>query len=189
MMPHIDGRELVTRIKQQGYGQPVLVITAQTDPQYKLDLLRMGIDGYLTKPFFEEEFMLLVRKSLEYDEARRQFIAQEVGKEGVPLPEAALDDFNQQLKAVIDRNIDNEQFSVGTLGEQLCLTERTLFRRVKELCGCPSAKLITEARLMRAKTYFDQRAYRSTRQLARAVGFKNSTRFAEKFRERFGVAP
>ncbi len=188
MMPHMNGRELVSHIKQQGYGQPVLVITAQTDPQYKLDMLRMGIDGYLTKPFLEEEFLLFVQNSLKYDEARRQFIAREVGREGVPLPGKALDDFNQQLKAVIAQNIDNEQFSVGTLGEQLCLTERTLFRRVKELCGCTPAKLITEARLMRAKAYYDQRTYRSTRQLARAVGFKNSTRFAEKFRERFGVA-
>ncbi|MGB3850897.1 MAG: response regulator [Tunicatimonas sp.] len=189
MMPHLDGRELVDQIKQRGYIQPVLVITAQTDPQYKLDMLRMGIDGYLTKPFLEEEFSLLVQKSLEYDAARRQFIAQEAGKEGVPAPEATLDDFNRQLKDVIDQNIDNEQFSVGELGERLHLTERTLFRRVKELCGCTPAKLITEARLVRAKAYYDQRAYRSTRQLARAVGFKNSTRFAEKFRERFGVAP
>ena len=189
MMPHLDGRELVAQIKQRGYTQPVLVITAQTDPQYKLDMLRMGIDGYLTKPFLEEEFSLLVQKSLEYDAARRQFIAQEAGKEGVPAPEATLDDFNRQLKKVIDQNIDNEQFSVGELGERLHLTERTLFRRVKELCGCTPAKLITEARLVRAKAYYDQKAYRSTRQLARAVGFKNSTRFAEKFRKRFGVAP
>ncbi len=189
MMPHMDGQELISQIKRRGYAQPMLVITAQTDPQHKLDMLRMGIDGYLTKPFFEEEFLLLIQKSLKYDEARRQFIAQEVGNEGVPLPESALDDFNQQLKAVIDQNIDNEEFSVGALGEQLHLTERTLFRRVKELCGCTPAKLITEARLMRAKTYYDQKVYRSTRQLARAVGFKNSTRFAEKFRERFGVAP
>jgi signal transduction histidine kinase/CheY-like chemotaxis protein len=189
MMPYLDGRALVDQIKQRGYTQPVLVITAQTDPQYKLDILRMGIDGYLTKPFLEEEFSLLVQKSLEYDAARRQFIAQEAGKEGVPAPEATLDDFNRQLREVVDQNIDNEQFSVGELGERLHLTERTLFRRVKELCGCTPAKLITEARLMRAKAYYDQKAYRSTRQLARAVGFKNSTRFAEKFRERFGVTP
>ncbi|MGB3780167.1 MAG: response regulator, partial [Tunicatimonas sp.] len=189
MMPHMDGRELVSQIKQRGYAQPVLVITAQTDAQYKLDMLRLGIDGYLTKPFLEEEFLLLVEKSLTYDEARRQFIAQEVGREGVPLPEEALGNFNQRLKSALEQSIDNEQFSVGDLCEQLHLTERTLFRRVKELCGCTPAKLITEARLMRAKTYYDQKAYRSTRQLARAVGFKNSTRFAEKFRERFGVDP
>ncbi len=187
MMPRMNGLALVNRLKEMKYTQPVLVMTAQTDPQYKLSMLRAGIDGYLTKPFLDEELLFMVRRSLEYDDARQQFVAASSQEE--LLPNGELTDFNQHLSAVIDQNISNDQFTITGLCEQMHLTERTLFRRVKELCGCTPAKLITERRLLRAKEYHDQKAYKSTRQLALAVGFKNSTRFAKQFRTRFGVEP
>ena len=189
MMPQMNGLELMRQAKGRGHNQPVLVITAQTDPQRKLEMLRIGIDGYLTKPFMEEELLMMIQKSLRYGAAREQFVAEQLRQGERPSASNEMIHFNQRLKEVINQNLTNDQFTIATLCEQLHLTERTLFRRVKELCGCTPAKLITESRLLRAKEYHDQQKYSSTRQLALAVGFKNSTRFAQKFRTRFGVEP
>ncbi|WKN45804.1 response regulator [Tunicatimonas pelagia] len=187
MMPRMDGLKLIHELKQRNYKQPIVVITAQADQQRKLDMLRVGIDGYLTKPFSEEELSILIDKLLEQDSFRKQFIAQQLRENQTPLLPDELAEFNQRLRSVIDENIGNKPFGVPELCAQLDLTERTLYRKVKELCGSTPTKLITERRLLRAKAYYDQGNYKSTQQLAFSVGFKNSTRFAEKFRTRFGI--
>jgi signal transduction histidine kinase/DNA-binding response OmpR family regulator len=187
MMPHTSGLELVKQLKQREYKQPVLVITAQTDQRNKLDMLRLGIDGYLAKPFLEEELVMMVRRALEHDEARRIFAQQGFYPDKVLLLPDELAKFNRNLRVIIERNISNQQFSVADICQELGINERTLYRKVKELSGCPPAKLIAERRLLRAKAYYDQGTYRSVRQLAQAVGYKNGTYFAEKFRARFGI--
>ncbi|WKN43120.1 hybrid sensor histidine kinase/response regulator transcription factor [Tunicatimonas pelagia] len=187
MMPHTDGLELVKQLRQQAYQQPVLVITAQIDQQNKLDMLRLGIDGYLTKPFLEEELVMMIRRALEHEEARRTFVQQGLSPGEIPLLPDELAEFNRNLRAIIEQNISNQQFSVTDICKDLDITERTLYRKVKELSGCTPAKLISERRLLRAKAYYDQGTYRSVRQLAQAVGYKNSTYFAEKFRTHFGI--
>jgi two-component system response regulator PhoP len=51
MLPHIDGMQLLTRIRQAGQHTPVLVLTARDDKESVVALLNAGADDYLTKPF------------------------------------------------------------------------------------------------------------------------------------------
>src|SRR6266581_1691146 len=51
MLPHLDGMQLLTRIRQAGQHTPVLVLTARDDKESIVALLNAGADDYLTKPF------------------------------------------------------------------------------------------------------------------------------------------
>jgi DNA-binding response OmpR family regulator len=51
MLPHVDGMQLLTRIRQAGQHTPVLVLTARDDKESVVALLNAGADDYLTKPF------------------------------------------------------------------------------------------------------------------------------------------
>jgi two-component system response regulator PhoP len=51
MLPHMDGTQLLTRIRQAGQHTPVLVVTARDDKESVVALLNAGADDYLTKPF------------------------------------------------------------------------------------------------------------------------------------------
>src|SRR2546428_1194320 len=51
MLPHLDGMQLLTRIRQSGQHTPVLVLTARDDKESVVALLNAGADDYLTKPF------------------------------------------------------------------------------------------------------------------------------------------
>jgi DNA-binding response OmpR family regulator len=51
MLPHLDGMQLLTRIRKAGQRTPVLVVTARDDKESVVALLNTGADDYLTKPF------------------------------------------------------------------------------------------------------------------------------------------
>src|SRR5579864_44378 len=59
MLPGIDGREVLQRIRRTNTCVPVLVLTARDAVEDKVKLFDSGADDYLTKPFAFAE--LLVR--------------------------------------------------------------------------------------------------------------------------------
>ncbi len=59
MLPNLDGREILQRIRRKNTCVPVLVLTARDTVDDKVRLFESGADDYLTKPFAFAE--LLVR--------------------------------------------------------------------------------------------------------------------------------
>ncbi len=51
MLPHMDGMQVLGRIRKAGQRTPVLVVTARDDKESVVALLNAGADDYLTKPF------------------------------------------------------------------------------------------------------------------------------------------
>lgn len=62
-LPDIDGCDLLQRLCQASCI-PVIVISARTDENVKVDALDLGADDYLTKPFGIKELMARIRVSL-----------------------------------------------------------------------------------------------------------------------------
>lgn len=59
MLPTLEGREVLQRIRKKNTTVPVLILTARDAVDDKVRLFEMGADDYLTKPFAFAE--LLVR--------------------------------------------------------------------------------------------------------------------------------
>jgi len=51
MLPRMDGREVLTRLRDAGREVPVLILTARAQLDDKVGGFRSGADDYLTKPF------------------------------------------------------------------------------------------------------------------------------------------
>ena len=64
MLPGIDGLEVCRRIKGQGSGTAVLMLTAKGDPMDRIVGLEMGADDYLPKPFEPRELLARIRAVL-----------------------------------------------------------------------------------------------------------------------------
>lgn len=61
MMPGMDGRTLLAQMKQeQKKSMMVLVLSARSSLEDKVELLRCGADDYMTKPFEPEELLARV---------------------------------------------------------------------------------------------------------------------------------
>ena len=73
MMPGLDGYELARRVRAQRCGVPILMLTARSALEDRVQGLNAGADYYLTKPFDSRELLacinaLLRRQGGEVDE-------------------------------------------------------------------------------------------------------------------------
>jgi two-component system, OmpR family, copper resistance phosphate regulon response regulator CusR len=63
-LPDIDGFEVMERIRGQGVGVPVILLTARTSVTDRVAGLEGGADDYLAKPFSFEELLARIRLRL-----------------------------------------------------------------------------------------------------------------------------
>ena len=64
LMPGVDGLEVCRTLRNQGSRLPVLMLTARTQVEDRVEGLDAGADDYLTKPFALEELLARVRALL-----------------------------------------------------------------------------------------------------------------------------
>jgi two-component system response regulator PhoP len=60
-LPGRDGLEIIREVRKQGRDYPILILTARTKWQDKVEGLEAGADDYLAKPFHMEELLARVR--------------------------------------------------------------------------------------------------------------------------------
>lgn len=60
MLPKLDGKQILQKIRQSGKNTPVLFLTALDQIEDKVDGLKMGADDYLVKSFAMEELLARV---------------------------------------------------------------------------------------------------------------------------------
>ena len=65
MLPGMNGFELLQKIRKRNHRFPVLILSAKTSEDDRLDGLNAGADDYMTKPFSLPELMARIRRMLE----------------------------------------------------------------------------------------------------------------------------
>lgn len=61
MMPKLDGISVLKRLRSEGNSTPILMLTAKSELNDKIEGLDSGADDYLTKPFAMQELLARVR--------------------------------------------------------------------------------------------------------------------------------
>ncbi len=72
MLPGMTGEELVALIRQNDASVPIVVTSARTAASDKIDLLKLGADDYLAKPFDLDELVARIEVQLRH---RKQTVA------------------------------------------------------------------------------------------------------------------
>ncbi|MCX6929998.1 MAG: response regulator transcription factor [Verrucomicrobia bacterium] len=60
MLPGKDGLSILRNLRERKMGVPVIMLTARSELNERLEGLNLGADDYLTKPFFIEELIARV---------------------------------------------------------------------------------------------------------------------------------
>ena len=63
-LPKKDGRQLCTEIRTAGKCMPILMLSVKGEIETKVDLLSMGADDYVTKPFSYAELVARIKSLL-----------------------------------------------------------------------------------------------------------------------------
>ncbi len=82
MLPGKNGFEVVSELRAKEIFTPVLMLTARSETQAKVQGLDSGADDYLTKPFDMAEFLARVRAMIRRGQAQREVPSNQVVKIG-----------------------------------------------------------------------------------------------------------
>ncbi len=61
MLPRMSGREVLAAIRKDGQEVPVLILSAKTELEDKLEGFSLGADDYVTKPFEMRELLMRIQ--------------------------------------------------------------------------------------------------------------------------------
>ncbi len=76
VMPVMDGREFLTHknADDETVDIPVIVISSESDEGLQVDMLQMGVNDYITKPFVAEIIERRVKNVIDYNERFRKMV-------------------------------------------------------------------------------------------------------------------
>ena len=192
MMPKKDGLELTRFIKQDPDYDfiPVILLTAKTAIESRLQALDYGADDYVTKPF-EPEYLrarvhniLVQREQLEQSYRQRLMRLEPQGTND-SLPG---DVFLAKLLDVMDKQMDNNTLTVDELVDEMGMGRTVFFNKLKSMTGLSPVEFIREMRIKKAAQLLEDRQYNIT-EVTYMVGMNDSRYFAKCFKNTYGVTP
>lgn len=190
-MTGMDGIELCTKIKQSGsLGHiPVILLTAATTSETKLKGIEGGADDYFTKPFDSEHLSARVEALLKNrNTLQRYFLDSITLKESTVKVPKEYQDFLRKCIAIIEENIDNEEFTMKKFSKAMGMSHSRLNQKVKAISGQRLNAFIRSIRLRRAAVLMLTENV-NVSQAAFQVGINDARYFREQFVGIFGITP
>lgn len=184
MMPNMNGAEFVKTVKNKNVTTPILMLTAKSDA--KIEMLRLGIDDYITKPFEDEELLLRIEHGLNNYANQQRYIETEKIPNSETIQDNVASKLLKDLTVFIETNCTKEKFGVVDLCEEFAMSKSTLYRKIKSLTGLNSQEFITEVRLLKAKEIMINNEFLSFKEVGYRIGFSNYNHFKKLFEKRFG---
>jgi len=191
MMPLKDGYQVCHALKQNEKTShvPVIILTAKADMDSKLTGIDTGADAYLGKPFDQRELLaLMVNLIRQRRQLREKYTKNNLwltNSEAIPSMEQV---FLDKVRYAVEEHLDDEQYSVDQLGEDIGLSRTQLHRKLKGLIGQGPGELIRIVRLQRAYELLKFKAG-TVAEVGYMVGFGNPNSFSTSFSKHFGFAP
>lgn len=93
-----------------------------------------------------------------------------------------------KLNEIINKNLDNEQFSVEELASEMAMSRSHLHRKLQKLTGRSISQYVRRIRLNQAYQFL-QAEVGTVSEIAYKVGFASNTYFIKCFSDEFGFSP
>ena len=190
IMPVTGGFEMNKLLKENNLTSaiPIIMITAQDDPDVEIISIESGADAFITKPFSEELLVAHLRKVLA-DIHQRKTVLPGAGMDKVT-DESEYSDRQLVDKAIriIERNMMRIDFGVDVLASDLNMSRTSLYRKLKSMTGQSATEFIRYIRLKNAITLMEG-GMLSIEEVSMAVGFNSHSYFSHCFRQHFGKTP
>ena len=219
MMPEKDGIEMTRELRADMTTShiPIILLTAKTTIESKLEGLEYGADDYITKPFSATylqarvENLLMQRKKLQnfYRDSLTHVTVSETpvaqgetltvhastgpessAAEEPAMPEMSPNDrkFMDKLVDLMEQNMDNGELVVDDLVRELAVSRSVFFKKLKTLTGLAPIEFIKEMRIKRAAQLIETGEFNMT-QISYMVGINDPRYFSKCFKAQVGMTP
>lgn len=191
MMPEKDGIELLKDIRSEELTNhlPVVLFSAKASLESRLEGLQHGADAYISKPFSPEELKLTIKNLFTTVQRNREAYKEAIHSEKIF--EERVKSQNTYVNKVIGyivNNIDNQDYSVNELSDNMSVSRSQLHRKLVALTGFSTTNFISMIRLEKAKDLLLNNEGNIT-EIAYKCGFNSQSYFTKSFTEYFGKSP
>ncbi|MFV0521800.1 MAG: ATP-binding protein [Mangrovibacterium sp.] len=194
MMPKMDGVEMTARLKEDERTShiPIVILTAKTSDQSRMDGLISGASAYHVKPFNMEILKFQLNNILH----KRKRFHQLILNKSISVQEAINKDGSQDLTneyflkiiELIEKNIANPDYRLESLAKELEISSRQLSRKLNTIAGITPAALITKIKMEKATSLLKD-TNMNIAEVAYSVGYNEPSNFSRTFTKFFGISP
>lgn len=191
MMPEMDGLELCEYLKSElDYSHiPVILLTAKTTLQAKIEGMKLGADVYIEKPFSVEYLKVCVSNLLSNREKLRIAFAHSPFVQANSMAVTKADEtFLKTLKEIVDANMQNSNFCLDDMANLLNMSRSSLNRKIKGILGLTPNDYIRLERLKKAAQLL-QEGECKINEVCYMTGFNTPSYFTKCFQKQFGTLP
>lgn len=191
MMPLLDGLELCNRLKIniQTSHIPFILLTARVSDETRISSYKAGADSYISKPFNLEVLLARIDMLFEQQEKRKETFNRTIEISPSSITITSLDEeFVKKAIKFVEENIDNTEYSVNQLSEDLAMSRTQLYRKFQSITGLTPNDFIRSIRLKRAAQLLKDTTYNIS-EISDMVGFNSVKYFNKYFKEQFDSTP
>ena len=191
MMPGLNGLEMCQRLKNdiQTSHISIILLTAKLSDETEIESYKAGADSYVAKPFNFEVLLTRIETLIEQQEKRRKRFRKTIEITPGNITATSLDEeLVEKALSIVEKNIDNSEYSVDELASKLALSRRQLSRKFQAVIGLSPGEFIRSVRLKRAAQLLKDTQYNIS-EIAYMVGFSAVKYFNLNFKDEFGVTP
>jgi AraC-like DNA-binding protein len=99
------------------------------------------------------------------------------------------ENFISRLIEVIEKNINNTEYSVEQMARDVAMERTGLYRKLQAIAGITPSEFLRSVRLKRAAQILEDNKKLSITEISELVGFTSSRHFATCFKQMFGCTP
>ena len=214
MMPEKDGIAMTRELRADMTTShiPIVLLTAKSSIESKLEGLEYGADDYITKPFSATYLKARVKNLLAQRQKLQALYRQDLMPAGVAAPVPASGEQNDEnitdvpeadkapvmspndrkfmdkLVELMEKNMDNGDLVVDDFVRELAVSRSVFFKKLKTLTGLAPIEFIKEMRINRAVQLIETGEYSMT-QISYMVGINDPRYFSKCFKQKMGMTP
>lgn len=191
LMPNTDGIQLTKILKYDARTAhiPIILLTAKTAEENKVEGLKTKADAYITKPFNIDVLKQTIQNLLESRNVMKKHLSVSLSDE-MPGTISKKNDkaFLARFNAIVDQNISNESFSIQDICNELSISKIQLYRKLKPVLDVNINEYILNKRIQKAK-YLIRHEELSLSEIAYQCGFSSPSYFSTAFKKVTGETP
>ncbi len=191
MMPKMDGLEVTRKLKNDFTTShiPVIILTAKSTTEQKIDGIDTGADDYITKPFNMRYLLKRINNIINQRKKLKEKFSQDPGIKPEKLSNSSADQkFLTNVISLVENNLRNPDFSIDDMVVELGHSRTVFYKKMKGITGYAPKEFTRLIRMKKAADLLREKDITAT-QVSYEIGYNDPDYFSKSFKNFFGEPP
>ena len=179
---------------------PIVMLTAKSTIESRIEGMKSGADDYITKPFSAAYLKARIFNLVDQRKKLQALFCASLlptstsqqpnyeKEETQPSLSANDRKFIDKVMETIEKHLDNGDLMVEDIANEVNMSRSVFFKKLKTLTGLSPVEFLREIRMKRAAQLIETDEYNMA-QIAYMVGLNDSHYFSKCFKQQYGMTP